>query len=181
MASGTRTIRSVPLQTRASEAASSGRRTLLRGLIAGLVSPGFFGPAAMAAKGPATVTESNLVHPGDPVYGNPHGMLTIVDFYDIRCPPCRAMNLRIEKLLKIDHSVRYVPVDYPILGAASVLGVKALFAAAMQGKYKAFRAILMHQKPKPDMAILQRDAKQAGLDWPRLRAGHERRPGRRPN
>lgn len=170
MTSGSRTTASVPLQGLGFEAPYAGRRMLLRGL-AGFVPFGLLGtadfPVAAAAES-TRIAASSLVRPGDPVYGNPHGTVTIVDFYDIRCPPCRAMNLRIQKLLTTDHFLRYVPVDYPILGAASVLGVKALFAAAMQGKYDALRATLMRQKQKPDMAILKHDAKQVGLDWPKL-------------
>lgn len=172
MASGSRAVKSVPQDSRASIALPSGRRAVLRGLPASCLALGLLGLAgptsAAVDMSPARIAASNLIRPGDPVYGNPRGTVTIVDFYDIRCPPCRAMNLRIQTLIKAENFVRYVPVDYPILGPASVLGVKALFAAAMQGKYTALRAILMVQKQKPDMAVLQRDAKQIGLDWPRL-------------
>lgn len=142
-----------------------------RCLLAGFVTSGFLVAitgSATAGTRPATVTASHLIRPGDPVYGNPHGTVTIVDFYDIRCPPCRAMNLRIQKLLQKDRFLRYVPVDYPILGPASVLGVKALFAAALQGKYKPLRAVLMRQKQKPTMAVLKDDAKRVGLDWQQI-------------
>lgn len=145
-----------------------------RRLATGIVALGLFGlPGARAVVTQphnSPVTASALIQPGDPVYGNRHGTITIVDFYDIRCPPCRAMNGRIQKLLRTDHFLRYVPVAYPILGPASVLGTKALFAAAMQAedKYRALRAILMRQKQKPDVAVLHQDANRVSLDWQRL-------------
>jgi len=116
------------------------------------------------------VNAASLVRPGDPIYGNPHGQVTIIDFYDIRCPPCRAMNKRIHKLLETDHDIRYVPVEYPILGPAGMLATKALYAARMQGAYRRMRALLMAQKPMPTMALMQEDAQQLGLDWPKMQA-----------
>lgn len=153
---------------------SCGLELARRCIATGIVALGVFGlPGARAAATPAPgspITASALIRTGDPIYGNRRGSVTIVDFYDIRCPPCRAMNARIQKLLRTDHFLRYVPVAYPILGPASVLGTKALVAAAMQGhdKYRALRAILMRQKRKPDTAILHRDASRVGLDWQRL-------------
>jgi protein-disulfide isomerase len=116
----------------------------------------------------ATISAASLVRPSDPIEGSPNGTVTIIDFSDVRCPPCRAMNRRIQQLLKTDHTLRYVPVDFPILGPASILATKALFAAQIQGKYFALRARLMSDKRPPTLAILQNDAASLGLDWPRL-------------
>jgi protein-disulfide isomerase len=121
---------------------------------------------ALAAQAP--IDAASLVRPGDPVFGSPKGSLTIVDFYDIRCPPCRAMDPRFQRLLRADHEVRYVPIDYPLLGAASILGTEALFAAQEQGKYAQLHARLMTQKRPPSDAVLKADAKALGLDWQRL-------------
>lgn len=168
MASGTRTIVSVPLGSLDFAAPNPGRRIVLRDVLVAMALAPLVSAGKASAKDPARVAATDLIRPGDPVYGNPHGTVTIVDFYDVRCPPCRAMNRRIQKLVKTDRSLRYVPVDYPILGALSVLAVKALFAAAMQGKYEALRTILIRQKQKPDMKLLEHDARQIGLDWPQL-------------
>ncbi len=109
-----------------------------------------------------------LLRPGDPILGNPKGDVTIVDFYDIRCPPCRAMDVWIKKLLKSDAGIRYVPIDYPILGAASELGVKALFAAQIQGRYQALRDDLMTEISSPENTSIEADAKVLGLDWTQM-------------
>lgn len=122
-------------------------------------------PAVAGTPASQHIDAASLVKSGDPVLGNPHGTVTIVDFYDIRCLPCRAANLAIEQLLKTDRFVRYVPVDYPLLGQASVVGAKALLGAEIQGKYAALHQILMHQTAIPDAAVLERDAKTVGLDW----------------
>lgn len=112
---------------------------------------------------------ASLVRPGDPVLGNPEGTLTIVDFYDIRCPPCRAMAPRIQRLLADDHQIRYVPIDYPILGPPSRLGVEALFAAQMQGQYATTQERLMTQTSPPTMEIIKADADSLHLEWAPMR------------
>ena len=137
-------------------------------VVFGLISLGLTAAPRSWAGGPDTVSAAKLVRPGDPVFGNPHGKVTIVDFYDIRCPPCRQMEPRFKRLLHHDHYVLYVPVAYPILGPASVLGTEAMFAAAAQGKLIPFRARLMTQKRPPSDAILKADAKALGLDWSRM-------------
>ncbi len=114
-------------------------------------------------------TAASLMRPGDPVYGNPKADVTVVDFYDIRCPPCRRMNLRFNKLMLTNHDFRYVAVDYPILGKPSTLGTRALFAAALQHKYRALRHILMRQRRKPTRALLKQDAQKVGIDWATLK------------
>jgi protein-disulfide isomerase len=116
----------------------------------------------------ATPNAATLVRPGDPILGNPHGDLTIVDFYDIRCPPCRTMDRRIDRLLAVDPGIRYVPVDYPILSAASALGARALFAAQAQHKYRQLRHDLMTTDEPPSKSLIETDAKALSLDWPRM-------------
>ncbi len=114
------------------------------------------------------VSASRLVRPGDVVLGNAKGPITIVDFYDTSCMPCRAMNRRIERLLARDKQIRYVPIDMPILGWQSVLGAQALVAARLQGRFDAMQARLMSQARLPTLAVLKADAAQLGLDVPRF-------------
>lgn len=115
-----------------------------------------------------TPSVSSLIKSGDPVFGNPRGKVTIVDFYDIRCPPCRAMDQRFKRLLRENHEVRYVPIDYPLLGAPSLLATEAMFAAQEQGKYAQLRARLITQKRLPTKVVIKADAKALGLDWDRM-------------
>lgn len=124
-------------------------------------------PTAKAAPaGP--VSAASLVRPGDPVFGNPRGRVTIVDFYDTSCGPCRIMNRRIERLIARDRDVRYVPVNVPILGDQSVLGAQALVAASRQGRFPAMLNALMAQRRLPTTALMQADAARLGFDLPRF-------------
>jgi protein-disulfide isomerase len=109
-----------------------------------------------------------LIDPADPVGGNPHGDVTIVEFFDTRCPYCRKLEPTMADLLARDHGVRVVFKDLPILGPASVLGSKALLAAQRQGGYEKLRDAIMSGPPQTTKAMIQEAAQRLALDWPRL-------------
>ena len=105
---------------------------------------------------------------GGAVTGNPQGDVTIVEFFDTRCPYCRRLEPVMAKLLAQDHGVRLIYKDLPILGPPSVLGSKALLAAIRQGGYEQLRDAIMAAPPQTTKAIIKEAAEGLGLDWPRL-------------
>jgi protein-disulfide isomerase len=118
--------------------------------------------AALAAQ------RDKLVTPADPVAGNPQGDVTIVEFFDTRCPYCRRLEPVMEQFLQQDHGVRLVFKDLPILGPSSVLGSRALIAAQQQGGYEKLREAVMHMPPDTTLPMIQAAAEKLGLDWPRM-------------
>jgi protein-disulfide isomerase len=118
--------------------------------------------AALAA------AKDRLIDAADPVGGNPKGDVTIVEFFDTRCPYCRKLEPSMAELLASDHGVRVVYKDLPILGPASVLGSKALLAAQKQGGYEKLRSAIMAAPPQTTKAMIQDAAQRLGLDWPKL-------------
>ena len=111
---------------------------------------------------------SRLASPDDPVGGNPNGDVTIIEFFDTRCPYCRKMEPTMTDLLAHDHGVRLVYKDLPILGPPSVLGSKALLAAEKQGAYEKLRTAIMAAPPQTTKPMIKDAAVKLGLDWPRL-------------
>jgi protein-disulfide isomerase len=111
----------------------------------------------------------HLVDPADPVAGNPKGDVTIVEFFDTSCPYCRRLEPTMVSLLAGDKGVRLIYKDLPILGPASVLGARALLAAQRQDGYERLRAAIMRPGFVPSQSSLATAARNAGLDWPRLR------------
>jgi protein-disulfide isomerase len=109
-----------------------------------------------------------LVTPADPVGGNPHGDVTIVEFFDTRCPYCRRMEPAMDQFLAQDHGVKLVYKDLPILGPASTLGSKALLAAQQQGAYEKLRGAVMQLPSATTLPMIQAAAEKLGLDWGRL-------------
>lgn len=109
-----------------------------------------------------------LVTPSDPIAGNPKGDVTIVEFFDTRCPYCKKLEPVMDQFLTQDRNVRLVYKDLPILGPASVLGTKALLAAQKQGGYARLREAVMKLPPDTTRPMIQAAAEKLGLDWPRL-------------
>src|SRR5438445_12320290 len=81
--------------------------------------------------------------PATPVGGNPQGDVTIVEFFDYRCPYCKQVLPALQALLKQDHKLRFVYKEMPVLGPASVTAAHAGLAAQRQGKYEAFHYAMM--------------------------------------
>ncbi len=121
-----------------------------------------------AARSAIAQSRDSLVTPADPVAGDPRGDVTIVEFFDTRCPYCRRMEPVMENFLTQDRKVRLVYKDLPILGPASVLGTKALLAAQKQGAYERMREAVMKLPPDTTLDQLQGAAQGIGLDWPRM-------------
>jgi protein-disulfide isomerase len=108
--------------------------------------------------------------PASPTGGNPHGDVTIVEFFDYRCPYCKAVQPSLEALLKEDAKLRIVYKEFPILGPASVVATQYALAAQKQGMYDVFHDAMMATKGPIDDVLVQAVARQAGLDLDRAKA-----------
>lgn len=108
--------------------------------------------------------------PADPVLGNPNGDVTIVEFFDYRCPYCKQVADTVTKVIKADGKVRLVLKEYPILGPQSVQASLAALAAQRQGKYAELHDALMAHRGTIDDATIERLATAAKLDVARLKA-----------
>jgi len=109
-----------------------------------------------------------LVEPADPVAGNPQGDVTVIEFYDTRCPYCRRMLPTMAEFLRSDPKVRVVYKDWPILGPASQLESRALLAAQRQDGYFKLQAALMASSTPPTRDSIRAEADKLGLDGARL-------------
>ncbi len=109
-----------------------------------------------------------LIDPADPAEGSTTPDLTIVTFYDTRCPYCRRMLETEAALLRSDPKLRIIKKDMPILGAASLLESRALLAAQKQGGYFPLQAVLMRGSGGQTPETLRAAAASLGLDGARL-------------
>jgi protein-disulfide isomerase len=104
------------------------------------------------------------------IAGNPNGSVTVVEFYDTRCPYCRKMVPEIAQLLHDEPNVKWIYKDFPVLGPNSTLEAKALLAADRQGGYVKLQALFLKQggtETEDNIAAL---AASAGLDAKKLLA-----------
>ena len=74
-----------------------------------------------------------LNDPASPVGGNPKGDVTIVEFFDYRCPYCKEVEPSLETLSRRTASCASSTRNFPILGAASVYAARVALAARAQG------------------------------------------------
>ena len=105
-----------------------------------------------------------------PVLGNPDGDVTVVEFFDYRCPYCQRVAPVVRDVIAEDGNVRLVMKEFPILGENSVLASRAAIAAAEQGAYAEF-----HDRLMADVDQVSRDhvmglAETMGLDVAKLEA-----------
>ena len=122
------------------------------------------GHAAIAAK-----RKELLEDPSTPAGGNPKGDVTLVEFFDYRCPYCKQVEPTIEALLKQDQKLRIVYKEWPILGPPSVFAAHVAFAAFKQGKYEQFHTAMMATKGDITEDVVLKVAKGAGLDVDRVK------------
>ncbi len=105
----------------------------------------------------------------DPATGPAAGKIVVTEFFDYRCPYCKASAPEIPTLLKRHPDVRLVYKEFPILSPESDRAARLALAAAKQGKYEPVHQALM-KAAKLDDATMEAILAQAGVDVARARA-----------
>lgn len=111
--------------------------------------------------------------PNSEVAGNPKGDITVVEFFDYRCPYCRQAHNEVQTLLKRDGKVRLVLKELPILGPESTLASRAAIASRLQGKYLPFHNAMLETRTLGE-AVIFRLAADIGIDVERLKSDMRR-------
>lgn len=122
-----------------------------------------------AARALAEHRQALFDDPQSPVAGNPKGDVTLVEFFDYRCPYCKQVEPSLEKLIADDHKLRFVYKEFPVLGPDSVTAAHAALAARRQGKYDAFHRAMMSTTGHIDEAVIFKVAASVGLDVDKLK------------
>jgi protein-disulfide isomerase len=107
--------------------------------------------------------------PESPVSGNPQGDVSVVEFFDYRCPYCKQVEPALETLLSEDRQVRLIYKELPVLGPDSTVAAKAALAARKQGKYEQFHRALMTMKGQINEGVVFKVAGSVGIDTDRLK------------
>ncbi len=105
--------------------------------------------------------------PGVIVVGNPHGAVTLNEFYDLNCPYCRKASGDIEQMLRASSELRLVLVPFPVLGIPSIVAGKVELAVARLGspqKFYEFYRLAMSSRGVMDGNRALATAKAIGLD-----------------
>jgi len=111
-----------------------------------------------------------LRDPDNPVFGNPNGDITIVEWFDFNCPYCRKIEPELRQAVQDDGKVRLVLKDWPILGPDSVVAARMALACKYQNKYdKAHDAMIGVSSKLTEPRIYELLA-GAGVDVDRAKA-----------
>ena len=107
--------------------------------------------------------------PETPVGGNAKGDVTLIEFFDYRCPYCKQVQPRLQELLADDRQLRIAYKEFPILGSVSVATARAALAAHRQRKYEAFHDAMMAASGQITEDTVYQVAGAVGLDVDRLK------------
>jgi protein-disulfide isomerase len=104
--------------------------------------------------------------------GNPHGDVTMVEFFDYNCGYCKRALSDMLELIKTDPNLKVVLKEFPVLGPGSLEAAQVAVAARMQDetgqKYLDFHQRLLGGRGPADKSHALAAAKQAGFDLARI-------------
>ena len=131
--------------------------------------------AAVEETNQAAAANAGLLAPDarDPAFGPANAKVTVIEFFDFRCPGCKAVAHDYGALMAAHPEVRFVFKDWPILDRGdditSQYAARAALAAHQQGKYLEVYDALMTERALSIEAI---DAILAahGVDMARAKA-----------
>lgn len=111
--------------------------------------------------------------PRDPAIGPADAKVTVVEFFDYRCPGCKAVSEEYLALIRAHPDVRFVFKEWPILDrgddTTSQYAARAALAAHAQGRYVDVHQALMAE-PALDQAAVDRILSENGVDLAEARA-----------
>jgi protein-disulfide isomerase len=102
---------------------------------------------------PSELANEVLTLPGRIVLGNPKGDATIIEFFDYNCGFCKRSAAEIKPLLAADKQLRYLLINYAILGEASIEASRVALGYSMQktpGGYLALHEALFKLRGRVD-------------------------------
>lgn len=118
----------------------------------------------------AAAAQGHFVRAHSPVIGRPNARVTIVEFFDPSCEPCRAFYPAVKEILSIfPEDVRLV-IRYAPFHEGSDEAARILETARLQGLYIPVLEALLINQPKwaiqggPRLDLAWEAARSAGLD-----------------
>jgi protein-disulfide isomerase len=106
-----------------------------------------------------------------PMKGNPAAKVTLVEFADYECPHCKRLQPVLRQIVDEFHDdVKVYFKHYPLPQHTNArLAAEAAVAANKQGKFWAFQDRLWDKQDELSPAVIEKIAKDAGLDVAKFR------------
>ena len=102
---------------------------------------------------------------------NVNGDVTVVEFFDYRCPYCKQLYPELHEALRRDGNIRLLYKELPVLGPDSLLASQFAIAVALHqpDKYAAFHDGLMQTRGALTEEYILQVARESGVDVAALR------------
>ena len=112
--------------------------------------------AKKAAEARAVLAQAKSALERDPrdFVANPGGRVTVVQFFDYRCPYSRAVAPDVDRLIAANRDVRFVFKQYPVFGSASDYAARVALTPQGKARGLALHRALMAQK---DLNVVRTD------------------------
>jgi protein-disulfide isomerase len=121
---------------------------------------------------------AQLEHDPEDFVANPNGRITVVEFFDYKCPYCKTSGESVIKLIHDNPDVRFVFKEFPILSDTSSHAATYQLLAKSQGRYLDVFQALMRQPGLSDQNVLDifkdKGVDLAAADTPAARAAVEK-------
>ena len=114
----------------------------------------------------ASLLDSSLT----PVSGDAGSQVTIIEFYDYQCVPCKASYPELEQMRETEIDIRIIYAQLPVFGSYSILAARAAIGAHRQGLFQAYHNALMTADIRLDTDSIFAMAVDIGLDTEKLQA-----------
>jgi len=107
-----------------------------------------------------------------PMKGNPNARVTLVEFADYECPHCKRLQPVLRQIVEEFHNdVKVYFKHYPLAQHTNArLAAEAAVAANKQSKFWAFQDKLWDKQDELSPAVIEKIAKDTGLDVAKFRA-----------
>lgn len=110
----------------------------------------------------------------EPAFGPADAKVTVVEFFDYRCPYCKSAAPAYLALMQTHPDVRFIFKEWPVLDQGdditSQYAARAALAAHAQGRYLAVHQALMAERALSPESV-DRVLAQSGVEMERARAG----------
>ena len=105
-----------------------------------------------------------------PTSGHKDSIVTLIEFYDYQCSPCKANYQEVEKMRALEKDVRIIYGQLPVFGSQSIIAARAAIAANKQGLFNLYHSLLMTSNKPINIDLIFDIATEVGLNLERLQA-----------
>lgn len=105
-----------------------------------------------------------------PASGDVGSQVTIIEFYDYQCMPCKASYPELKQIKKTEKDVRIIYAQLPVFGSYSTLAARGAIGAHRQGLFQDYHDALMTANVRLDAGSIFTMAADIGLDIEKLQA-----------